>query len=142
MRRRNRHKQENSYTQKGRDYKTIARLDSLPLSKKKSLFLSEIEDRRRYHPLGRDTYPQSVKYRKATDLIARGRKVQSSHQTNNFATTMFDQDVPQRLGFRIPDQVAVCIRRKIRRQVIHAFDIAGRRGLSGPKYNNYSKIRC
>lgn len=50
-----------------------------------------------------------------------------------------------RLGFALPWQVVICVRRKRRQQVLHALNIAGKRGLGAGKKqhrNEYSEIRC
>jgi len=54
---------------------------------------------------------------------------------------------PQRLswsavGFVRPQRVAVCVRRGVRREVLHALKVAGRRGLSGGRRSEFSSIRC
>lgn len=44
--------------------------------------------------------------------------------------------------FHRPRSVIVCIRRSIRRQVLHAFSIAGKSGLRPPRRNATSNISC
>lgn len=44
--------------------------------------------------------------------------------------------------FRKPRSVILCIRRATRRQVLHAFSIAGKSGLRPPRRNANSSISC
>lgn len=53
--------------------------------------------------------------------------------------------IPQRVGFTLPWQVIICVRRKRRREVLHALNIAGRSGVGRGKRqhrNEYSEVRC
>lgn len=53
--------------------------------------------------------------------------------------------VSRRLGFHAPWQVVICVRRKRRREVMHALRIAGKRGVGRGKTqrrNYYSQVRC
>lgn len=53
--------------------------------------------------------------------------------------------VSRRLGFHAPWQVVICVRRKRRREVMHALRIAGRSGVGRNKKhrrNFYSQVRC
>lgn len=57
----------------------------------------------------------------------------------------FHKGVSRRLGFHAPWQVIICVRRKRRREVLHAFRIAGKRGIGRGKSwkrNSYSQVRC
>lgn len=51
----------------------------------------------------------------------------------------------RRVGFALPWQVVVCVRRQRRRQVMHALGIAGRRGVGAGKrrhMDEYTGVRC
>lgn len=53
--------------------------------------------------------------------------------------------VSRRLGFHAPWQVIICVRRKRRREVLHAIRVAGKRGVGRNKTqrrNSYSQVRC
>lgn len=53
--------------------------------------------------------------------------------------------LPHRVGFTLPWQVIICVRRKQRRSVFHALKLAGRRGFGKGKprrTNHYSEVRC
>lgn len=84
----------------------------------------EVEDRRRYHPLGALAPPSRA--------LPRANEVRPSR---NPAT-------PWGFNFRIPNAVAICVRRKQRKEIIHAKRIAGKRGLSGGKRNVWSTVGC
>lgn len=51
---------------------------------------------------------------------------------------------PVRVAFDVPKSVALCVRRKIRSEVLHALDIAGSRGLGrgGVRRGPYSGVGC
>ena len=78
-------------------------------------------DRRRYHPDA--VKPAGATKRNASRLVARG---------------------PYKVAFAIPSRVAVCARRKIRREVLHAYRIAGSSGSGHRKRrrNFWSDVRC
>lgn len=47
-----------------------------------------------------------------------------------------------RVGFEEPRSTLICVRRKQRREVLHAFGVAGRRGLRPPRRSQFSAITC
>lgn len=47
-----------------------------------------------------------------------------------------------RIGFEQPRRVLVCVRRQVRREVLHARGVAGSRGLRAAVRNVYSSISC
>lgn len=133
------HLKQSNYMQKGRDvYYPIAKR-SLPLSDYKKRLWSqnyavtkknrEIEDRRTFkpdrpylNPLTKQASPTRVKIKSVYD-----------------ETSLYPSS---KLTFFNPENVLVCVRRSIRRQVMHAKGIAGSRGLSSPRYNELSRISC
>lgn len=53
--------------------------------------------------------------------------------------------LPYRIGFTLPWQVIICVRRKRRRQVLHALGKTGRgatRRMKPRKNNHWSEVRC
>lgn len=141
MARRNR---KSSYTQRGRDGDTIASWRQLPLSEyvarpfdRAKRFMSQLEDRRRFHPEGMGRPAISFLGRKATKLVPKVVSVPS-----RFMNGYYGETVPWRLSFEVPESVLICVRRNIRRQVLHAFRIAGKKGLGGPHFNEHSLISC
>lgn len=45
-------------------------------------------------------------------------------------------------GFQNADKVIICLKRKIRREVMNALGLAGKKGQKSPHFNAYSHIRC
>lgn len=88
--------------------------------------LREIEDRRTWHPLsGR---------RPAAGLIS------PRHRLREVAVSKTAR-IPWAVGFQDAVQVAVCIRRKERKEVLHAIGKVGG-GHKRPRYSWYSEIVC
>lgn len=85
-----------------------------------------IEDRRRYHPLKQYAPPQATR-RSAARLVLRG-------------AVALGTKAP--VGFRAPAKVMLCIRRKQRKEVMHATKNAGKGGLRKPKRNIWSDVKC
>lgn len=123
-----------SKSHSGRDASAIARgaqlLDVMAVPRLSDLtpILPQIEDRRAYNPTRSTARPGSVS-RDAARLTLRQSRVKSA-QTK----------AP--LSFANPDKVALCARRSIRREVLHAKRIAGRSGLKRPRRNYWSSISC
>lgn len=46
------------------------------------------------------------------------------------------------LRFKAPKQVLICVRRGIRKEVLHAKKVAGRRGLKKPRRSAFSGVSC
>lgn len=46
------------------------------------------------------------------------------------------------VSFRVPEAVLICVRRKRRKEVIHALGVAGARGLRKPRRSEFSEISC
>lgn len=106
--------------------------------------LTDFEDRRTFHPEGAQ--------RPARSFNAARHRLRAVWQPNvtfrPFGVPLIEA-TPYRVGFVNPDRVLVCVRRKIRREVMHAF--AGGMGSSlgkltkffkKPKRSEYSSIHC
>lgn len=52
------------------------------------------------------------------------------------------ENAPWWYGFRHADKVLICLKRKMRREIMHALGIAGKTGQKPPKFNTYSHVRC
>lgn len=96
--------------------------------------LQLLEDRRLFHP-ERAVRPALSFYRDAGRVIV-SKGVSSPQRLRN--------DISSRIGFSVPKHVAVCIRRKERKEVIHAIGKAGRGGrVSSRRRRNYwSGVDC
>lgn len=97
------------------------------------------EDRRQWHPDGfnrslRTVFGQpSVSYR-VPSLTQRYRPF------TTFRSQMWT--LPAKVGFKEPNKVAVCVRRKQRREVLFAKHKTGRSGQKRPRWNWFSRITC
>lgn len=127
---------------------SLARLPRDIQSSRRSARLAPIEplvlpvDRRHYNPEpaltrparrvsgrpARVVAPSIITYRQARAAAASGRPLVGYS--------------PSALLFNAPAGVAVCVQRKIRKQVIHAKKIAGKRGLKSGRRGPYSSVRC
>jgi len=105
--------------------------------------LRQVEDRRLYHPLGRSR-PAAGFFLPRHRLVVprtparRAMRVTAPLLVGPGAET---SSVPIGIGFQAPRQVAVCIRRKTRREVIHAKGIAVSR-VRRPRRTEYSGVEC
>lgn len=145
-------RQKNSYTQKGRDTQRIAKFPRyLPLSEyvykpidrfRKTVL--SLEDRRTYQPSNVIRSAASFAGRHSARIIPTSlrRAAKFAHGSAVNLPDLLQGHVPERLSFFKPSNIPICLRRKIRREVLHAFRIAGRSGIGPPRYNEYSHISC
>lgn len=98
-----------------------------------SPILREVEDLRSFHPEGAERRPLSVFGQGATwnvvPSVARSLTTDSTGR------------LPGTLRFNMPREVAVCVRRKVRRQVLWALGKAGG-GSAKPRRTWRSNIKC
>lgn len=89
----------------------------------------EVEDRRQHYPAGRQNRPAASSRR---HLV----------KTKPTKLSAFAQKAIQ--AFNYPNSVMICVRRKIRKEVMHALGKSGKgsRFQRKPKYNRHSKVRC
>lgn len=102
-----------------------------------NLPFTEIEDRRTYYP-GKIRPAASIskpRYR----VVAKDRPLKSSNYRSPFKLSSGTRAV---LAFANPKRVLVCVRRKIRKEVLHAFKIAGSGGLKRSRRSQFSSISC
>lgn len=94
-------------------------------------------DRRLFNPVPAVYRPaQRLSGRKATVLPPPSRKRATARSGARPGWGM------ARLVFAAPQNVQICVSRGIRKEVMHAKGVAGKRGLRKPKFNSYSKVRC
>lgn len=110
--------------------------------KKRRDYLRQIEDRRDFHPEGQ-TRParsfSSFHHRlriKGIPLVEVTRPSGYQWKDDSY------QPLPYRVGFVRPERVLICVRRKIRREIMHALRFAGGSGNRRPNYNEYSSVSC
>lgn len=105
--------------------------------------LRQLEDRRTFHPQG-PARPAAGFFLPRHRLVARQPRRQvmlgnspawSPDQAGFFSSP------PVLVGFQAPRQVAVCIRRRVRKQVIHAKGYAGGK-VRRPRRTEYSGVTC
>lgn len=89
--------------------------------------LQDVEDRRNYHP-GRSSSSRPA---------ASPRR----HQAPTRPVKLFTPGVLE--AFKAPQHVAVCVRRKVRDQVLHALKKTGKNSSrKKPRRNQWSYVRC
>jgi len=87
-------------------------------------------DRRRFHPDGPHRNARAV-FRSAHTLEVPDRPIDRARKVLSHS-----------VAFQAPLDVAICVRRKVRKEVMHATGKAGRRGQKRPHRNPYSDINC
>lgn len=92
-----------------------------------------IEDRRTY-------YPDKI-VRPAVTMSRRDQRrlVEKARDVNREGPSRFDA---LRLGFAVPEKVAICVRRNQRREVILALNKGGKGAKSPRRRTEYSEISC
>jgi len=94
--------------------------------------LNEIEDRRQFHPLQVHRPPLTVD--------ARPARLSRSFRASRFLRP--DHLVADVLSFCSPQWVLRCIRRKVRKEMMHVIKHAGSGGGRKPKRDWFSKVSC
>lgn len=102
--------------------------------------LSEVEDRRTFHPDQDDRPVRSSRRSAVTSQPnhpsrARARAAARAPALHNVVASVFQT-------FRYPSSVAICIRRKMRDEVLHALGKTGKGSGRPRRRNANSKIRC
>lgn len=92
--------------------------------------LRQIEDRRTWHPAALTRPFLTTGLRSAARLTVKS----SPHALRN--------DISNRVGFAVPKKVVVCVRRKQRKEVLHAMGKAGGRVSRRRRRNDASNIDC
>lgn len=98
--------------------------------------LSEIEDRRRFNPAGPYAPPATFGGRGSRKIVERLLRPSKSLQAGSGFMPA------SRLGFAVPEKVAVCVRRKRRREVLFAVKGTGKGARAKRTYNYFSSIDC
>ena len=118
----------------------VTRLPQSPLLK-----LRLFEDRRRWHPEGKYAPARSfsrsrhrLKVGEAPETVRRSG--QTSRRDTRYAPKLRYPSAT--IGFTAPSSVLVCVRRNMRRQVLHALRKTGKVGQRRPRRSWYSSISC
>ena len=94
--------------------------------------LGLIEDRRTWYPGPAYLRPAlSIGPRAARRLVAKSSK-----------NAALRNDISARIGFDVPKRVVVCVRRKQRKEVLHAKGVAGSRVSRRRRRSNWSDVDC
>lgn len=88
-------------------------------------YLTEVEDRRTYHPAGKNRPTVSPRRHHTPKPSA--------------ASLVYSR---ARMVFGAPRHVMICVRRKIRDEVLHALGKTGKGSGRPRRRNQYSKVRC
>jgi hypothetical protein len=116
---------------------TTSRRLRLP-SAKRTDSLREFEDRREWHPQGPTRPVRS--FSKVTEYVQDNELHRGRGRADGIRVKPYSD--PARMAFRRPKEVPVCVRRKVRKEVIHANGNAGKTGQRRPRWNRNSKVRC
>lgn len=95
--------------------------------------LSLYEDRRRYHPEG---------YTRPAKLFNGSSHTLTAIPQKKYRYKALKTLVPETIAFSAPKETLVCVRRKIRREVMFARKKTGKSGQRRPRYNYLSSISC
>lgn len=99
------------------------------------LNLRQIEDRRTYHPDGPQRSPRST--------ISTYRLTVPNYGPPPIRSrTPVTDVIPAGVAFERPNEVLVCVRRKRRKEVLHALNKTGRGGQKSPRRTPFSDIHC
>lgn len=101
--------------------------------------LTSFEDFRRWEPELTDGYPRTLP--RSSTRVRRPR-FQSSPSRRSLAMPRLFRPVSTGMGFTQPRRVVLCVRRGIRKQVLHAFRKAGKAGQRRPRFSVNSLIHC
>jgi len=114
---------------------TVARPIGLPkLSRLPSVTLSMYEDRRQFTPEPYTRVAFALP-RKAAQLVVK-QPIQKPTKP------MYPGVLPTGVSFRVPDRVAICVRRGRRKEVLFALNKTGKGARSPKKRNSFSKVSC
>lgn len=119
----------------------------LPLSNvySHSTFLTQIEDRRSYHPenINRPirSFNNANSRTSVWDIQPRAKNPPSRKNALRLLSSLHGS-VPVKIGFEKPDQTLVCVRRNMRREVLFASRKTGKSGQRRPRWTELSNIKC
>lgn len=100
--------------------------------------LSEVEDRRFYHPAGQFKPVRSSR-RFTVPTIPVGDRPRARSRARGF---LFAPAAIEVMKFKAPRSVAICVRRKSRKEVMHAMGFAGGKTSKNRRRNSNSNIWC
>lgn len=92
------------------------------------------QDYRTYNPRRNNVFPRTLYGPKSFITATRKPIVRTSSPMRKLSLV--------RLGFDSPHRVIICLRRKIRKHVLHALGKTGKGGQKRPIRTQYSKFHC
>lgn len=105
----------------------------------------DYEDRRRFHPLQASAPALSINQRRSLLTLVQRPAARNPSQLNSgyspVPQNIFKQ-TKAAITFARPRRVLICLRRAVRRQIMHAFGHAGKGGQKSPIKNWSSAISC
>lgn len=109
--------------------------------------LDKVEDRRRWSP---ERVNRWSPYKHLRPLTVHGNRprivvVPEKHRLAKYQTykgRYYRSNLPRTVGFSLPWNVVICVRRKVRREVIFAAGKSGRNGKKPYRRTEYSEVRC
>lgn len=102
--------------------------------------LRQFEDRRTWHPLGAQRPARS--FTNAFHRLKAVRRMVGDPVGRYVARSVYETGVPRAVGFVSPSRVLVCVRRKMRKAVLHAFGFTGKGSGGAGRRSEYSSISC
>lgn len=105
--------------------------------------LALVDDRRFHHPDGRARPAKKINGTRLSQHKVKGTriKVHRGRDGRPMKSVIRIQTIPSRIKFATPKRVAICVRRKIRREVLLALGRGGGHHRK-PKRNRYSEVSC
>ncbi|QKI28948.1 hypothetical protein 2 [Kummerowia striata microvirus] len=98
--------------------------------------LQPVEDRRSFHPLGVTRPARLVSGHPAPPHVVRRSSKVIAHRSHL-------PELRPEIHFAVPKKTIICVRRKRRKEVLHALKKVGRRSGRGAKSRNwFSEIKC
>lgn len=116
--------------------------------------LSLYEDRRLWHPLGKNAFPKSIteSYPSITSYsppvvipppdwrrVTVPRPIPWKKMADE---SMHLAPATTTLNWENPWKMIICLKRKMRRELMHAMGMAGKKNFKKPKYTQFSYVRC
>lgn len=108
-------------------------------TKQLDLFRPIVADDRRFH------HPDGL-YRPAKDVLGNVPRVVVRRKSDKYQYSLKKSFPalyePDFQAFAVPDRVLICVRRKRRKEVLHALKKTGKGGQKRPRRNWYSDVTC
>lgn len=101
--------------------------------------LSKYEDRRLWHP-ERNYYADAKSFNSTRHRLVYP-SVNRQFESIRPRRSLLSQ-INSAIAFAAPKKVLICVRRKIRKSVLHALGKTGRGGQKSPRFSYYSSIQC